>query len=50
MARTVYALQVTIIDGLMTEEFVRANPVVSRTIEILKPDAEPTPPSDLRGV
>ena len=31
---TLYSLEVTIADGLMTEEFVARNPVVSRTIEI----------------
>ena len=34
MAKALYTLEVTIIDGLMTEEFARDNPVVSRTIEI----------------
>lgn len=33
MARTLYTLEVCIIEGLMTEQFVRANPVVCRTIE-----------------
>lgn len=31
---TVYTLEITITEGSMTEEFVRANPVISRTIEI----------------
>ena len=30
----VYSLQVRIIEGLMSEEFVKRNPVVSRTIQI----------------
>lgn len=34
MARSLYTLEVTILDGTMTDEFVRRNPVVSRTIEI----------------
>ena len=34
MAKTLYTLDVVLLDGYMTEEFVRANPVVSRTIEI----------------
>lgn len=35
MKQTVtYTLEVTILDGLMTEEFAGANPVVSRTVEI----------------
>ena len=34
MAKTLFTLKVTITDGLMTEEFVARNPVVSRTIEI----------------
>lgn len=34
MPKTIFTLQVTILDGLMTEAFVGANPVVSRTIEI----------------
>ena len=34
MARKLYTLEVTILDGYMTDEFVRDNPVVSRTVEI----------------
>jgi hypothetical protein len=34
MARTLYTLEVSILDGLMTDGFIRDNPVVSRTIEI----------------
>ena len=34
MPKRLYTLEVTILDGLMTEEFVRDNPTVSRTIEI----------------
>jgi hypothetical protein len=34
MTRTLFTLEVTIIDGLMTEAFAKANPVISRTIEI----------------
>lgn len=31
---TLYTLEVCIIEGPMTEAFVEANPVISRTIEI----------------
>lgn len=34
MPKSIYTLDVTITDGTMTEEFVAANPVVSRTIQI----------------
>ena len=34
MAKALYTLEVTITEGSMTDEFVRGNPVVSRTIEI----------------
>ena len=34
MAKTLYTLEVALTDGYMTEEFVKANPVVSRTIEM----------------
>lgn len=34
MAKRLYALEVCIIEGPMTEAFVEANPVVCRTIEI----------------
>lgn len=34
MARSLYTLEVTILDARMSDEFVRRNPVVSRTIEI----------------
>jgi hypothetical protein len=34
MARTLYTLEVCIIEGPVSEEFGRANPVVCRTIEI----------------
>lgn len=34
MAKKLYTLQVTILDGCMTGEFVRKNPAISRTIEI----------------
>ena len=33
-ADKIYSLQVTIIQGLMSDEFVKKNPVVSRTIQI----------------
>jgi len=34
MGKQLYTLQVTLLEGLMTEAFARANPVVSRTLEI----------------
>ena len=34
MAKTLYTLEVCIIEGPMTEPFVEANPVICRTIEI----------------
>ena len=34
MPRTLFSLQVTIVDGLMAHDFIRTNPVVSRTIEL----------------
>jgi len=34
MAKTLYTLEVILLDGYMTEEFAKANPVISRTIEI----------------
>ena len=34
MAGKLYTLEVTLLDGYMTDDFVRGNPVVSRTIEI----------------
>ena len=34
MAKAVYTLEVTITEGLMFDDFVRDNPVISRTIEI----------------
>ncbi len=34
MPKKICTLDVTLTDGRMTEEFVAANPVVSRTIEI----------------
>ena len=34
MAKLLYTLEVSILDGLMTDDFVRRNPAVSRTIEI----------------
>ncbi|MBM3500421.1 MAG: plasmid pRiA4b ORF-3 family protein [Armatimonadetes bacterium] len=34
MPKRLYALTVSIIEGLMTEAFAKANPVISRTIEI----------------
>jgi len=33
-AYKIYSLQVTVIEGLMSDEFVKKNPVVSRTIQI----------------
>jgi hypothetical protein len=32
--KLIYTLEITLIDGYMTDEFIAANPVVSRTIEI----------------
>ena len=34
MAKALYTLEVTITGGLMTDDFVARNPVISRTIEI----------------